>query len=512
MKHQTLIRAFATTAVMLTITFTAQAQLGGMLKKAKEAVEKEVEKVVEDKTVDTKQQSAGVLPDNVKDVALPGKTQGATVVGIPRGTKDIYVSATGSNRNTGGKSDPYKDIQKAVDEAPEGAVIHVTEGNYLGKLNAGYIEIKKYLSLVGGYSSDFSRRDPSKFHTTIQPPADAGGTNANKGLLDIYVRGKRDGLILVDGFTLDKGMQNKYVSVDTKNPKFMAPEGCETGMLNPPGMQISQPSMRGVTTVGNQLIHGDVEGNVVIRDCVFLNGSHYAIQMGNLGGHFDIYNNIFLASRMAACEVRGMNKEVGESTISFHHNTVLFTWRRDWVPANKDMGYGFRFMTRMDAEVYNNIIGCSDFSGIDRTYIDSDLSKEKQRKTSAYNNLFFGNIEADLTLPSGGGKFMRIFSDMFEDVDQLVKAHGNREMNDAEIETFSMAVDAAYLKAFLNMEGSSVSTYNPNSSENIFRSALGMNTRGVESNYVSMYANAYPRAKAYDLFGAIPNYGAQVIK
>ena len=191
---------------------------------------------------------------------------------------------------------------------------------------------------------------------------------------------------------------------------------------------------------------------------------------------------------------------------------MLFTWRRDWVPADKDMGYGFRFMTRMDADVYNNIIGCSDFAGLDRTYIDSDLNNEKLRKTSAYDNLFFGNIEADLSLPSGGGKFMRVFSDMFEDVDQLVKAHGNREMTDSEIKSFSGAVDAAYLKAFLNMEGSSASTYNPNSSENIFRSALGMNMRGTESNYVSMYANAYPIAKSYDLFGAMPNYGAQKIK
>ena len=234
MKHQTLIRIFTAIAVMLTVTFTAEAQLGGILKKAKEAVKKEVEKVVEEKTAPAQQQPTGTLSDNVKGVVSPGKSAGTAVAGIPKGTKNIYVSAAGSNRNTGGKEDPYKDIQKAVDEAPEGAVIHITEGFYLGKLNAGYIEVKKYISLIAGYSSDFSERDPSKYRTIIQPPANAGGTNANKGLLDIYVTGNRNGLILVDGFTLDKGMQNKYVSLEATNPKFKAPQGCETGILNPP--------------------------------------------------------------------------------------------------------------------------------------------------------------------------------------------------------------------------------------------------------------------------------------
>ena len=107
---------------------------------------------------------------------------------------------------------------------------------------------------------------------------------------------------------------------------------------------------------------------------------------------------------MAACEIRSMNK-AGEAIVDFHHNTVLFTWRRDWVAADKDMGYGFRYMTGINANVYNNIFGCNDFAALDRTYIDADKTKEAQRKTSAYNNLFFSNIEADITLPSGGGKF-----------------------------------------------------------------------------------------------------------
>lgn len=206
-----------------------------------------------------------------------GALKKSTGIDIPTGTKSIYVSAnTGSNRNDGSKGSPLKDLQKAVDDAPEGAVIHVAEGNYEGKLNAGYISIKKYISIIGGYTSDFSHRDPSVNLTTIIPGAAAGGTNANYGLLDIYVKGNRKGVVLIDGFILDKGEQNCYFLPDPKNPKSGTPEGCESGRLDPPGFQSSgAPKMMDRKSVSNQLIHGDVEGQVTIRNCVLLNGSHF---------------------------------------------------------------------------------------------------------------------------------------------------------------------------------------------------------------------------------------------
>ena len=57
-----------------------------------------------------------------------------------------------------------KNLQKAIEVAPENAVIKIAAGNYLGTLDVGYIEVKdKYLSLVGGYNEDFSDRDPFKY-------------------------------------------------------------------------------------------------------------------------------------------------------------------------------------------------------------------------------------------------------------------------------------------------------------------------------------------------------------
>ncbi|GAB1433323.1 right-handed parallel beta-helix repeat-containing protein [Spirochaetota bacterium] len=422
----------------------------------------------------------------------------------------LYVSESrGNNRNNGSLEKPLKDLQKAINDAPEGAQILVAEGNYQGTLDVGFIEIKKYVSIIGGYSQDFSKRDPLLYKTMIRPGPASSGTSGSKGLLEVYVRGKRNGVILIDGFILDKGDTNCYFLPAPDNPASGTPEGVETGRLDPPGFSSSgAPKMQDRRTHSTQLVHGDVEGQLAIRNCVLMNGSHFGIQMGNIGGHFDIYNNVFLANRMAACEIRSMNNTPGQATVAFHDNSVMFVWRRDPMPGSKDMGYGFRYMTGINADVYNNIFGCIDFAALDRAYVDSDKKKEEQRITSAWNNLFFSNLEADLTLP-GAGMFQRVWAKSFEDVLQLVKYEGNQEMNQAQIAALVKAVDKSYLAGFLNMSGTGSMDHNPNSAENIFRSALGMPQRGTSSYRVSMYMNRYPLDKAYALFGAIANYGAQ---
>lgn len=176
------------------------------------------------------------------------------------------------------------------------------------------------------------------------------------------------------------------------------------------------------------------------------------------------------------------------------------------------MGYGFRYMTGIDADVYNNIFGCSNYGALDRSYVDADKTKEAQRVTSAWNNLFFANRNGDIVLPSGGGGWTYVLAKNFEDVDQLTKYENNREMNEAEVNAISEKIDVPYLKGFIGLTGSQSSSFNPNSSINQFRSALGMNMQGTETVRVSMYGNRYPFEKVFELFGAIEGSGAQKIK
>ncbi len=424
----------------------------------------------------------------------------------------LYVSVKrGSNRKDGSKSTPLKDLQKAIDVAPEGAIIRVAEGNYLGSLDQGWVKVDKYVSIVGGYSDDFSQRDPLTFRTTIRPGVEQIMTSGNQGLMDIRVVGKRDGVVLIDGIVFDRGQINRYVAPLYDNPVAAAPEGTETGRIVVVGESPTAPMLQPVgMTSAFQLISGEAEGNITIRNSLFLNGYHFGIQMAIKGGHLDVYNNVFVANRMAASEVRGGLGQPNTSSIAFHNNTVLFTWSR--TKSMEDMGFGFRYMTGIDADVYNNIFGTSNYGALDRSYVDSDKSKEAKRVTSAWNNLFFGNRNGDLVLPSGGGGWTYVLAKNFEDVDQLTQYENNREMNEAEVNAISQKIDTAYLKGFIGITGSQTSSFNPNSSINQFRSALGMNMQGTETVRTSMYGNRYPYEKAFELFGAIDGYGAQAIK
>ena len=85
-------------------------------------------------------------------MAMPMQAQGTKGQG-----NKIHVSQhTGSNRNDGSRENPVKNIQRAIEMASSGDVIYVAEGNYYGLLGSGNIKIDKGISILGGYSSDFS--------------------------------------------------------------------------------------------------------------------------------------------------------------------------------------------------------------------------------------------------------------------------------------------------------------------------------------------------------------------
>ena len=82
--------------------------------------------------------------------------------------KDVYVSlSSGKNKNAGTKEAPFKNIWKAVEKAQPGDVIHVAEGNYPGKMKCGWVQLDKPVSLIGGYSSDFSVHSLAHYRSSL---------------------------------------------------------------------------------------------------------------------------------------------------------------------------------------------------------------------------------------------------------------------------------------------------------------------------------------------------------
>ncbi|MCL1974235.1 MAG: DUF1565 domain-containing protein [Bacteroidetes bacterium] len=416
--------------------------------------------------------------------------------------QDLYVSAsTGNNRNDGSKTTPFKNLQKAIDVASDGATIYVAEGNYYGLLDKGNIDITKPVKIMGGYSSDFSARDVLKYLTMIQPTPASNGTASGQGTVNISTK-TPGSVVVIDGLIFDRGNSISYNARGEGKP-----DGVESPMMNEIGAAgIGGPDLATPNVLTKQtstLYLNNPMCDLVIRNCAFINAPYYGIIGGWGGKKAEITNNIFIGCRFASVEIRGtMANAPGD--VFFSYNTVLFTWSR--LKDYGDMGYGYRYMPGANHYVTHNIIGLSIFSGLDRGHSDSNKAIEAKRVTTAQNNLFFLNKQGDLALP-GGGMFLMVWVDQFEDVDQLAKADGNKSLTDPTV--FKGIINEPYLNGFLAASYKETTNVDRNSPANQFRSALGMNIQGTMKSSSTMFANRYPWREALKFFGAINGYGAQ---
>lgn len=491
-------------ALLLAVAVPSQAQISlrGLANKAKN----EVSKAASDKA---KGAADGATSKAANTPAAKGKT--------------FYVSiSTGSARADGLTPEkPLKDLQKAIDLAEDNDVILVAEGNYLGNMDRGYVECGKFgnaqndrgkfISIYGGYSTDFSERDVIKHVTKIQPTTQ----KFTAPLMNINARRPYGysgpvGTVVVDGFTFDLGENNIYYVANVKEEATGTPnEGVLTGRFVEPDSQPKYPYV-GTLSGDEYALHMDVEGNVRVSNCVFVNCRDYGISAMMGKGHIEICNNVFVACRYSACQVRGSvrDDDIKYVSLDFHHNTVLFTWTR--TKAFEDMGQGFRFMNGIRTiDVHNNIFGCNSNCAVERVYYESNKEMEKLKESNLYDNYYFAN-KRDLEIAAMGASSISVPASRIEEAEQIgPKYEGNVEMPEGN-EAFLNAIDQPYLEGYMGLSIMTSQSYNPNSAANQVNRMFGLNQVGSETVRPSMYCNKYPWEKAKDLFGKVPGYGAQI--
>lgn len=487
--------------LMVFLPCSGQLRAQNLLKGLKDAAKK----VVKENTSD------------VKNTANPGRLAAAA-----KG-KTFYVSvSTGSARADGlTPSTAMKDLQKAIDAAEDNDQILVAEGTYLGNMDRGYVECGKFgnaqndrgkfISFYGGYSTDFSERDVIKYVTKFQPTsqrftAPLFNINARRP----YGYNGPMGNVVIDGFVFDFGENNLYCAADINDERTGTPnEGVLTGRFIEPGASPSVVKV-GYDNGDEYALHMDVEGNVRVANCIFVNCRDYGIAAMMGIGHMEICNNIFIACRYASCQVAGTVRDEDKDKVSldFHHNTVLFTWTR--TKTFEDMGQGFRFMNGIRTiNVHNNIFGCNSNCGVERTRYEANKAVEAAKISNLYDNYFFAN-KRDLEIASQGVATISVPAARIEEAEQIgPKYEGNKELpagNDA----FLNAIDQPYLQGYMNLNIITSQSYDPNSTANQINRIFGMNQTGSEIVRPNMYCNKYPWEKAKDLFGKVPGYGAQM--
>ena len=418
---------------------------------------------------------------------------------LPLSAKDLYVKRKGGkNTNPGTREKPFRNLWKAIEKAAPGDVIHVTEGVYPGKMSCGWINVDKPVHLIGGYSSDFSARNPIKYQTLLRPTNKQNMTKPVFGTMTIQTRkfGKNQS-VAVDGFIFDQTLANNYHAREGK------PAGFADGMLTIPPAKGKSP----LPTIDRYLLHADTDGVLIIQNCLFLNGSNYALNVGHFSGTVKVINNVFVGNRMMGANVRSNNGKPFMVNYEFAYNTVLFTWTR--TKTFEDMGYGVRTNVGVESNIHNNILGLNCMAGFDNT-----LGNAKHKKVALVNNIFFLNKKADVAITiSPNIRFMKVEDEGFEDLadgDGITAFENNIAMKNPAL--FKGIIDINYLQAFLSATYKEKVHYNENSPMNQFRAALGLNKQGRITSRVSMFANPYPFDGAVKFFGAVPGYGAQGFK
>ena len=279
---------------------------------------------------------------------------------------DLYVSlSTGNNKNPGTPEAPLKNLWKALEIAETGDSIHIAEGNYPGKMKCGWFEMKKPVSLFGGYSPDFSERDPLR-HLTMFQPKNENNDKKGSGLGILHIEFDKSPAtapkgfdMVIDGIIFDDGFASSYHAEKGK------PEGFDTGMwLEGPAKNKADkfPSANRYSIYSATASRG--EGDITIRNCTFVNGSNMAVNLNWYKGKVTIINNVFCNNRMIGINV---NCSSAGDMLEWEcaYNTVLFTWSR--LNDLADMGFGIRTNSKVSADIHNNIIGLNVLTGFDNT-------------------------------------------------------------------------------------------------------------------------------------------------
>ena len=418
--------------------------------------------------------------------------------------KDIFVSlSTGKNKNPGTKEAPYKNLWKAIAVAKDNDVIHIAEGIYPGKMKCGWFKLEKPVSLFGGYSADFSQRDPLKFKTMFQPRNEHNDKKAGaQGILHIELdkspmTAPKGFQMVIDGIIFDDGFASSYHATKGK------PAGFDTGMwLEGPAMNKAAdkfPSANRYSIHTASASRGD--GNLSIQNCTFVNGSNYAVNVNWYKGKVSITNNVFCNNRMLSVNVACSN---GSGKIDWEcaYNTIFFTWSR--LNDLADMGFAIRNNENCNADIHNNIIGLNVLTGFDNT-----KGNPKKKTTKLDNNVFFLNRESDVQMTMSPS-IVKVKVDGFEDLegtDGIESIEDNIDLKDPSI--FKGRINAQYLNAFLSMKYSEKTKLDTGKC-NALRSVLGLPLQGTITTTCDMYANRYPWEEALNLFGAVKDYGAQL--
>lgn len=394
----------------------------------------------------------------------------------PAAARDWYVSINRGKGKKGTKEKPAKDLGNIISKLEPGDVVHIAGGTYLGRGKNGSNTITVPVSIIGGYSDDFSSRDPWGEHRTV-----FSGVNKTKNytmrpalFIDLNKaptaapREGWPGTILVDGLILDHGARNRFKTpkqheivrlADPKTGENPTPESgalvvscSKNGMFDKIPWDITVQNcivMNSAPTMGAMSVSGYMNSKVVIRNNLVIN---------NTG------TGIYVGSKYAGAKADPKGPE-----FTIENNTVLFQWKHDPV-AQSFSGNAMDFDQSVRATVRNNVLA----------FADRHLIYNPRRTVILLDgNVMTGSVEAEyVEFDTKIG-----LDDMEDEADCLHDDSGDNEALEVKV-----PIDPEWLKLYgsrvLIDRNAAEADIKPNETRaNALRGMLGLPVQGGDVDY-----------------------------
>lgn len=389
-------------------------------------------------------------------LGLSTMADASTAITTPVEGKDYYISQSRGKGRQGSKEQPAKDLAAVSGLLKPGDRVHIAEGKYTSKTDRGTDIINLPVSIIGGYSSDFSTRDPWGAHQTVLTGINdyykAETTERLAILTDKKFRNWQ-GTVKVDGIIIDNGERNRYKT--EKEVLLLRKASPAAGRSATPGM----PALR---------IRVGAQTKVEVINCVVVNSgtSQGAIdvQVGR-DGEALIENNLIVNNTGEGifCKTNHHgNSNMPKFTV--RNNTILFNWTNDAIAS---VG-GSNLMMDASCEVLaeNNVFGFGDAGGVNNV--------KKCAKLVLKGNLFFGHQTFD---------YREFRSDLVLDEMEDYAEFIDPETSGNYSKVVKLPIDDAWAKLYfgrtkVTREQVDASVTVSNSGANQLRSMLGLNVRG----------------------------------
>lgn len=302
--------------------------------------------------------------------------------------RDWYVSIARGKGKKGTIEKPAKEIGNINEKLEPGDRIFVAEGTYLGRGDSGATKIEVPVELYGGFSDDFTKRDPWGAHKTIITGLNKTDNYEHGYLISVDLSKWRDAksfpgpnryaepkhVIVVDGFIFDNGPRNRY-----KTDEKLA----IVRMANPKTGENPTPSYGGVSVVpwwgGSAIVRNNVVINTAPSEAVIA-------LWGNKGSLMLAENNLVVNN--TGNGIQALTSWHGEDKpprFVIRNNTSLFNQK--FGAFETYGGSGFKAESDCFVKAVANVFGFNDNFGFD--------NMKRSKKVFFNNNNVFANLQAD---------------------------------------------------------------------------------------------------------------------